>query len=254
MEEMPIHSSHFLVSKGFEDFIARNITEITSVTEAKINAVLKESLWQTFSTFFDAKCQTFQNFFSLGTVEGRRRSALLLMFMVIGALSFKILQLQKVIDQLMTEVAVHEPKRLIIPAINVDAPIEARGQTLTGEMDVPGSAKSVAWYRYGAKPGAVGNAVLAGHLDTIFYNPAVFWDLKKLQAGDEVLVEDKNGTIRHFRTERTEIYASDKAPLEEIFGSTDAKHLNLITCSGVWNWFTGSYDERVVVYTKLIEP
>lgn len=31
---------------------------------------------------------------------------------------------------------------------------------------------------------------MAGHLDDINGNPAVFWDISKLQTGDEILVAD----------------------------------------------------------------
>src|SRR5438105_12286801 len=54
--------------------------------------------------------------------------------------------------------------RLLIAAIAVDARIEPVGVDPAGNMATPSSPQTVAWYRFGPRPGAVGDAVLAGHL------------------------------------------------------------------------------------------
>ena len=119
-------------------------------------------------------------------------------------------------------------------------------------MDVPKNAGHVGWYQFGPKPGEQGSAVIAGHLDTVSSKPAIFWDLKTLKPNDNVYVQDNDGTLHQFRVKESTVYDYAHAPLEEIFGQKDGRHLNLITCNGVWNEKKGTYNERTVVYTDAI--
>jgi sortase (surface protein transpeptidase) len=141
------------------------------------------------------------------------------------------------------------PVRLRIPAIGVDAFIEPVGLTEEQAMDVPSRWEDVAWFRLGYRPGMVGNAVIAGHLDTNTGAPAVFWDLNKLQPGDEVIVVGDDGVERVFLVEGAEVYPYDQAPVQRIFGPADRPQLNLITCDGAWNREVRNYSHRLVVYT-----
>jgi len=43
------------------------------------------------------------------------------------------------------------------------------------------------------------------------------------------------------------------APLARIFGPTSARHLNLITCSGTWQAQEHQFNERLAVYTRLLQ-
>jgi len=152
------------------------------------------------------------------------------------------------------------PARLQIPAIHVDATVMGVGQTATGVMDAPVSKvynspywSSVFWYDVGVAPGQSGNAVIAGHVDRVGGDPAVFWSLGKLQPGDMVTVLTNQGTIIHYMVNRVVKFPanySGQEAINAVFGPTTGNHLNLITCSGVW---TGSgYDERLVVFTTQI--
>lgn len=152
------------------------------------------------------------------------------------------------------------PARLQIPAIHVDATVMGVGQTATGVMDAPVSKvynspywSSVFWYDVGVAPGQSGNAVIAGHVDRVGGDPAVFWSLGKLQPGDMVTVVTNQGTIIHYMVNRVVKFPanySGQDAINAVFGPTRGNHLNLITCSGVW---TGSgYDERLVVFTTQV--
>jgi LPXTG-site transpeptidase (sortase) family protein len=144
--------------------------------------------------------------------------------------------------------------RLIIPAINIDAPIEPVGLVEGKYLAVPTQNpwEGVGWYQYGPLPGERGSAVIDGHLDRPGALPAVFWNLHKLQAGDVVMVVDASGKIWRFRVTATHKYAPDAAPLREIFGNGSGMHLNLITCSGQWVAAQHQTTLRLVVYTKLV--
>lgn len=144
--------------------------------------------------------------------------------------------------------------RLIIPTIDVDAPIESVGLVEGKYLAVPTQSpwEDVGWYQYGPLPGERGNAVIDGHLDRPGALPAVFWNLHKLQVGDVVMVVDASGKIWRFRVTATHEYAPDAAPLNEIFGTSSGAHLNLITCSGQWIAAQHQTTLRLVVYTELI--
>ncbi|SDN19027.1 class F sortase [Alkalicoccus daliensis] len=144
------------------------------------------------------------------------------------------------------------PESLQIPGIDVDGPVEEVGILENGQMGVPDSAEGIGWFAPGVKPGEQGNAVLAGHVDSRS-GPAVFYDLKEMSAGDEVQVTDNEGNELTFEVTRVVSYDRKEAPLEEIFGRSEKRNLNLITCTGTFNQEEGTHDERLVVYTELVE-
>lgn len=144
------------------------------------------------------------------------------------------------------------PIQLRIPAINVDAPINPQGLTENGEMEVPDDGETIGWYEPGTKPGGMGNAVLVGHVDD-YTGPAIFFNLKKLEVGDEILVDGENGETLTFVVRDKQAYPYDNAPIRQIFGPSSKKQLNLITCTGLYNRSTNNHEERLVVYTELKE-
>lgn len=153
-----------------------------------------------------------------------------------------------------------QPAQLRIPAIHVDAPVMNVGKTAQGLMDAPVSQAinspywtRVFWYAPGAVPGQPGNAVIAGHVNRVGGDPAVFWYLRNLAPGNDVYVTTIQGQELHFVVDRAISYsatASSSSVIDAVFGSSTAHHLNLITCSGVW---TGhGYDQRLVVFTTQV--
>ncbi len=145
------------------------------------------------------------------------------------------------------------PVRIKIPSLNIDTHIEHVGQTKTHEMDVPKNAANVSWYVYGAKPGEEGNAVISGHYDTPSGKPAVFYKLKTLEPGNEVIVVSEDGRELTFIVESKEMHHYKTFPSEHVFFTKPGKNLNLITCGGIWDKKEQIYNERLVVYTTLKE-
>ncbi|TCI34521.1 class F sortase [Exiguobacterium sp. SH4S7] len=142
------------------------------------------------------------------------------------------------------------PVQIQIPSINVDTAIEQVGVLDNGQMGVPVDENQVGWFEPGVKPGSKGNAVVAGHVDSKT-GPAVFYELDQLKTGDDVTIIDENGNTLRFRVTKTESYDTKNAPIDEIFGTTSNRNLNLITCSGTFG--DGGYDQRFVVYTELVD-
>ncbi len=141
------------------------------------------------------------------------------------------------------------PVRLKIPKIKADAIVEYVGLTPEGRMDVPKGPAEVAWYKLGTRPGEIGSAVIAGHSGWKNFRPAVFDNLNKLQKGDKIYIEDEKGVVITFVVREKRLYDPD-ADATDVFSSIDGKrHLNLITCEGVWDEVTKSRSKRLVVFT-----
>jgi sortase (surface protein transpeptidase) len=150
-----------------------------------------------------------------------------------------------------TRVASFIPRRIQIPQIGLDAPVMTTGLTGDGRMEVPAQAGDVGWFGLGTQPGEQGSAVLAGHLDTVGELPGVFWKLDQVQPGDDIILSDADGNQRWFRAIRSKVYEDKKSPLQEIFGDSRGRFLNLITCDGVWLENEKNYDKRLVVFTEF---
>ncbi|AQQ55626.1 class F sortase [Planococcus lenghuensis] len=149
------------------------------------------------------------------------------------------------------EVAGITPVAIELPAIGEKAEVIEVGQTEEGAMEAPSNIYQIGWYAPGTKPGSSGNAVMAGHVDGLT-SPGTFYNLKKLEPGDEIHITGTSGMKLTFVVTDKKSYVPEEAPLEEIFGPSSESRLNLITCTGVFNDDTGLYEERLVVYTELV--
>ncbi|WP_175987871.1 class F sortase [Bacillus sp. Marseille-Q1617] len=155
-------------------------------------------------------------------------------------------------NAVMEEEAGIHPSVLSIPALDLEAPVKEFGLDEEGNMELPENGEDVAWFEPGSEPGDAGNAVLAGHVDDE-KAPAIFFRLKELEIGDEIYLYDKNGERLTFVVRDKVAYQKDDAPLRKIFGPTDKRMLNLITCTGYFDRDIRNYVERLVVYTELTE-
>src|SRR6266550_477119 len=88
-----------------------------------------------------------------------------------------------------------KPARLIIPSIGVIAPVELVSILSNGDLATPvqNQWEHVGWYETGPRPGEIGSAVIDGHLDRPGAYPAVFWNLRSMHAGENVIVIDTHG-------------------------------------------------------------
>jgi LPXTG-site transpeptidase (sortase) family protein len=145
------------------------------------------------------------------------------------------------------------PSRLVIPSLGINAHIQYVGENALGNMRAPDNFTDVAWYEYGTVPGTVGSAVIDGHVDNGLGLDGVFKHLSDIVVGADVYIETAGGATLHFKVSDIEVYPYQSVP-ETLFTQNDATRLNLITCDG--NWVTGgdTYDQRVVIYTRLVNP
>ncbi|EAR66796.1 hypothetical protein B14911_27355 [Bacillus sp. NRRL B-14911] len=143
-----------------------------------------------------------------------------------------------------------EPAAIKIPSLGIEAPVGKVGVLENGAMGVPDDNESAGWFEPGIKPGEKGSSVIAGHVDSKA-GPAVFFYLKDLVKGDAVIVTAQDGLSYTFEVQQLKSYPYDRAPISEVFGPSDERRLNLITCTGTYNRKTNTHEERLVVYTVL---
>jgi sortase (surface protein transpeptidase) len=147
-------------------------------------------------------------------------------------------------------VAVADPVRVQIPAIGVDTKLVRLGMKRNGHMEVPDPGNG-GWYtkKPAVRPGEVGPAVIAAHVDSK-NKPDVFYRLRELKAGDQVIVTDKKGQTHEFTYERRMQTPKDQLPAQQIFGSTPGPTLRLVTCAGSFDRGTGHYRENLTVFAN----
>jgi len=149
-------------------------------------------------------------------------------------------------------VPIASPVQLKIAKINVDTTMAAVGINAKGDMDIDEDPNKAAWYKLGAKPGEVGNAVIAGHYGWKNRSPSVFNDLHTLVKGDTISTVAEDGKVMTFVVSRLATYAPEQ-DATDVFISNDGKaHLNLVTCQGSWNNSIQTYSERLVVFSDLV--
>jgi sortase (surface protein transpeptidase) len=140
------------------------------------------------------------------------------------------------------------PSTLSIPSIGVRAAIVGVGRKANGAMQTPDPGE-VGWYRHGPWPGDPGPAVLVGHVDTRT-GPDVFYRLRELRPGDEILVGRADGTIARFLVGRLEQHPKTALPTNRIWTTTTKPVVRLVTCAGSWDHATGHYLDNFFVYAS----
>ena len=139
------------------------------------------------------------------------------------------------------------PTSIAIPAIGVQAPIVPVGLH-NGAMQTPNRGQ-VGWYRLGPRPGAPGPAVLIGHVDN-HTGPDVFYRLRQLRPGDQILISQADGTTSRFLVGRLEQHPKTAQPTSRIWTTATRPLLRLITCSGSYNHTTHHYRDNLIVYAS----
>ena len=146
---------------------------------------------------------------------------------------------------------VARPVYLSIPVIGVRTRLIKLGLTAQGTLQVPASTSVAGWYTGGPRPGQVGSAVIAGHIDS-YLGPGVFFRLRLLRPGDRVYVRQAGGALAVFRVYAERSYPKDHFPTQRVYGPAPDPELRLITCGGTFDPAIGSYLNNVVVYAAQI--
>jgi sortase (surface protein transpeptidase) len=142
------------------------------------------------------------------------------------------------------------PVWLSIPAIGVRTSLVDLGLRANGTLQVPSSTAVAGWYTGSPRPGTIGAAVIAGHVDSRSGLGIFFW-LRELRPGDRVYVGRADGTMAVFTVTAVRKVAKDLFPTAAVYGPVPDPELRLITCGGVFDRSTGSYLSNVVVFARL---
>jgi sortase (surface protein transpeptidase) len=146
---------------------------------------------------------------------------------------------------------VSRPAFLVIPAIDVRTRLIKLGRTPQGTLQVPTSTSVAGWYTASPRPGEIGSAIIAGHIDSLA-GPGVFFRLRLLHPGNLVYVRQADGSLAVFRVYAERMYPKPSFPTQKVYGPQPDAELHLITCGGLFDSATGHYMSNVVVYSSEI--
>jgi Sortase domain len=142
------------------------------------------------------------------------------------------------------------PAWLSIPSIGVRTSLINLGENKDGTLQVPVTTTVAGWFAGGPRPGAVGSAIIAGHVDSKT-GPGIFFWLRALHRGDRIYVGRADGTMAVFTVTGVRKFAKDAFPTSAVYGPVPDPELRLITCGGVFDRARGSYLSNVVVFARL---
>lgn len=146
--------------------------------------------------------------------------------------------------------AVPVPTALDIPAIGVKSALVRLGLTRAGTLQVPSSTAVAGWYAGSPRPGAIGAAVIAGHIDSSL-GPGIFFRLRDLKPGNLIYVRRHRGSLAVFRVTAVRTFLKKKFPTADVYGPVPDAQLRLITCGGTFDPSTGHYLSNVIVFAVL---
>jgi Sortase domain len=145
---------------------------------------------------------------------------------------------------------VARPTSLDIPAIGVRTALIRLGLTASGTLQVPPTTAVAGWYTGSPPPGAIGAAVIAGHIDSVS-GPGVFFRLRLLRPGDLVYVRRADRSLAVFRVTAVHSYLKARFPTSAVYGAVPDAQLRLITCGGTFDVATGHYLSNIIVFATL---
>jgi sortase (surface protein transpeptidase) len=147
-----------------------------------------------------------------------------------------------------------EPVRIEIPRIGVSSGLLRLGKKEDGTVDTgPGVLPwgVAGWYTGSPRPGDPGSAVIMGHVDSAASGPAVFYRLRELRPGDQVLVKRADGSVVRFAVDRTAQFPKANFPTDQVYYPTLTPELRLVTCGGSFDDTTHHYRSNIIVFAKL---
>lgn len=144
-------------------------------------------------------------------------------------------QLEKQVDA-ASPTSYSGPNQVVIPRIFMDQPVLEGPNIYTANNGI--------WrLPSGSTPDKGGNTVLIGHRFLYSRNPAVFYNLDKIQVGDTIGVFWAN-TKYQYQVSEVKVVKSSQTEIE---APTEDSRLTLYTCTPLW-----SSRDRLVVIAKQI--
>ncbi|MFW2512847.1 class F sortase [Demequina sp. SO4-13] len=154
----------------------------------------------------------------------------------------------------LAELRVPPPERLVVDSLGIDMAVTDVGLEEDGAMEIPTSAATAGWYRYGPTPGGDrGNAVLAAHVDDAVIGLGPFSRLLDVDEGARIVVANAVGDETAYEVRQVEKTDKREVDMGLVFDRAGPAQLVLVTCGGRFDWDTGHYEDNVVVYATPVE-
>jgi Sortase domain len=142
------------------------------------------------------------------------------------------------------------PARVAVPRLGISSGLQRLHLRKNGELQSPSAWTEAGWYAEGTRPGDVGPAVIAGHVDSTL-GPAVFYRLREMRPGDKILVTEIGGTVLTFVVSEVRSYPKEDFPTDTVYGPTALPELRLVTCSGEFDYVHHNYLDNLVVFAVI---
>ena len=142
------------------------------------------------------------------------------------------------------------PRMLEIPKLVVSAKIIPVGVDAANTLAAPSNINDTGWYKASSKPDdATGAMLIDGHVSGPT-KKGVFYSLKTLKAGDEILIQKGNLDKSTFVVKHVETVKVNQVDMVKMMRSIDESKLglNLITCGGRFDPSTNQYESRTLVF------
>ena len=145
-----------------------------------------------------------------------------------------------------------DPVELRIDQVNASSSLMPLGLNPDQTVEVPPVSQPLqaGWYRLGPAPGALGPAVILGHINGGGH-PGIFSRLHELKPGDQVKVTRVDGKTALFTVTRLEQVSKNSFPTVQVYGNTTDAELRLITCGGSFDRSKHSYVDNIIVFATL---
>lgn len=145
-----------------------------------------------------------------------------------------------------------DPVDVRIDAIGAESSLVSLGLNPDKTVAVPpvSQPKQASWYNKGPTPGALGPAVILGHVNGGGQD-GIFARLHELKPGDQVKVARKDGKTALFTVTKLEQTPKNTFPTLAVYGDTQGAELRLITCGGSFDKGRRSYLDNIIVYASL---
>jgi LPXTG-site transpeptidase (sortase) family protein len=140
---------------------------------------------------------------------------------------------------------------LSIPAIDLEASVAPGGTAPNAAGELEWQTLPFVAVHYAvdtALIGALGNAVIAGHVVTLNQGN-VFRNLYRVLPGNQVAVRVQSGATFAYQVSRVQLVGASAV---EVMEATPDPELTLITCGGAFDQRTRTFDQRLVVVARLL--
>lgn len=146
----------------------------------------------------------------------------------------------------------NQPQKISIPSLGIDGCIQKVGVDQHNAIAVPTNIHVAGWFTDSARPGGAGVSIIDGHAGGR-YADGIFKQLDQLSPKDIIEIQFGDEQKRRFAVVSVDSYTVKETSRQQYTQLDNVEsQLTLVTCGGTYNSDQQSYDQRVVVRSKLL--